>query len=267
MLLFIFIFQAVYLCLKAEPFEGESQLVLNEAAQYELDSLKANLATDTREVFPFNPNYMTDYKGYTLGMSSEEVDRLFAYRNKNKYVNSAEDFQLVTKISDSLLVQIKPYLKFSKWRKVYSTEHNGTPKKTSAPSIFRKDINVATAEELVVVNGIGEVLSKRIVKFRNRLGGFISKDQLQDVYGLDSEVIIRLWEEFDLISVPSVNKIDVNTATTSQLAKLVYIDYNLARQIVTFREANGSFNSLNDLAQVEGFPRERIDRIKLYLQL
>ena len=81
------------------------------------------------------------------------------------------------------------------------------------------------------------------------------------------EVVIRLWEKFDLISVPSVNKIDVNTATTSQLAKLVYIDYNLARQIVTFREANGPFNSLEDLAQVEGFPRERIDRIKLYLQL
>ncbi len=267
LLLFIFIFQGVYLYLKAQSFERESRFVLNEVAQDKLDSLKANLATDTREVFPFNPNYMTDYKGYTLGMSTEEVDRLLAYRNKNKYVNSAEDFQRVTKISDSLLVRIKPYLKFTKWKKRYNTESTRTSGKTTGPSITKKDINVATAEELRVVNGVGEVLSKRIVKFRNRLGGFVNNDQLKDVYGLEPEVVERMLEKFDVISIPSINKINLNKASADQLSKLVYINRTLAQQIVAFRAANGPFDSLDDLTQVEGFPQERIDRIKLYLQL
>ena len=186
LLIFILVLQGVYFFIESQPPNKTPSLVLNEAAQSQLDSLKATTPRDTRKVFPFNPNYMTDYKGYSLGMSSEEVDRLFAYRNKNEYVNSVEDFQHVTKISDSLLVQIKPYLKFTKWKKAYNTESARTSDKTTGPSITKKDINVATAEELRVIKGIGEVLSKRVVKFRNRLGGFISKDQLQDVYGLDS---------------------------------------------------------------------------------
>ncbi len=241
--------------------------MLNEVGQSQLDSLKANFQKDTQKIFPFNPNYLTDYRGYVLGMSPGEIDRLLEHRKKNEYVNSAEEFQEVTKVSDSLLANIKPYLKFPKWKRGRNIESNEASNKMSASSIPKKDINVVTAEELKIIEGIGEVLSKRIIKFRNRLGGFLTKDQLNDVYGLEHDVVKRLWEKFDLGSIPSVDKINVNSATATQLAKLVYIDYNLAQRIVAFREANGPFDSLDHLTQVEGFPGKRIDRIKLYLQL
>ncbi len=242
-------------------------MVLNTVEQAKLDSLKVSIQNDAVRIFPFNPNYITDYKGYSLGMSSEEIDRLLAYRKKNHYVNSAEEFQRVTKVSDSLLVRIKPYLKFSKWKKGHTKEARVASTKTNGSSIRKKDINVVTAQELKVIKGIGEVLSKRIIKFRDRLGGFLNKDQLNDVYGLEPEVVERVWEKFEVVSVPTINKINVNTATATQLTKLVYINYDLAQKILEFREANGSFDSLDQLTQVEGFPLERIERIKLYLQL
>ena len=81
------------------------------AFQKQIDSLK-QLAIERSKpkVYPFNPNFISDYKGYQLGMSTAEIDRLHAFRKKNKYVNSAKDFQKVTKVSDSLLQKIEPYL-------------------------------------------------------------------------------------------------------------------------------------------------------------
>ena len=67
------------------------------------------------KIFPFNPNFLTDYKGYTLGMEVEEIDRLLRFRESGKWINSAADFQQVTGVSDSLLEVISPYFKFPDW--------------------------------------------------------------------------------------------------------------------------------------------------------
>jgi hypothetical protein len=61
------------------------------------------------KIYPFNPNFITDFKGYKLGMSVTEIDRLLAFRKTNRYVNSAAEFQQVTQVSDSLLAQIAPF--------------------------------------------------------------------------------------------------------------------------------------------------------------
>ena len=69
----------------------------------ELDSLRqVELENKKPKLYPFNPNYITDYKGYTLGMTNEEIDRLHRFRDGNQWVNSAKDFQKVTQVSDSL---------------------------------------------------------------------------------------------------------------------------------------------------------------------
>jgi DNA uptake protein ComE-like DNA-binding protein len=132
-------------------------------------------------VRPFNPNFITDFKGYQLGMSVEEIDRLLAFRKSNRFVNSAEEFQEVTKVSDSLLNKISPRFKFPDWvskrytekSKVFSTKKN----EVKTPI----DINKATAEDLKKVYGIGDGLSTRILKERAKHGGFVSMDQLEDV--------------------------------------------------------------------------------------
>ena len=77
----------------------------------ELDSLsKLSEEKAKPRIYPFNPNFITDYKGYQLGMSVKQIDRLHQFREKGKFVNSAKEFQQITKVSDSLLKTISPTL-------------------------------------------------------------------------------------------------------------------------------------------------------------
>ncbi len=247
--------------------------------QAKIDALKERaLAKDSIYIYPFNPNFITDYKGYTLGLSVAEIDRIHAFRAKNEYVNSSEDFQKVTQISDSLLKVISPYFKFPEWtqkseqskvssKQSKATHKNFSPSQRSEDDVQIKDINAATAEELRVINGIGAVLSERIVKFRNRLGGFLIEEQLYDVYGLEPNVVKKVLLKYKVFNKPIVQRIDINSASAKEISSLVYIRYSMAREIVSYREVNGPFSSLNELKNIEGFPTDKIDRIALYLSL
>jgi hypothetical protein len=83
--------------------------------QSKVDSLKVEKQNYIPKIYPFNPNFITDYKGSKLGMSVAEIDRLLNFRKTNQYVNSASEFQKVTQVSDSLLNTISPYFKFPDW--------------------------------------------------------------------------------------------------------------------------------------------------------
>lgn len=245
----------------------------NELIKYqnELDSLrKVEIENSTPKLSPFNPNYITDYKGHTLGMTNEEIDRLLTFRKDNKWVNSAQEFQNVTKISDSLLAVISPYFQFPEW--VTAPKQNIEMKfqKNSSLKTFaqKQDLNTATAQQLQMINGIGEVLSDRIVNYRNKfIGGFISDIQLQDIYGLSPEVIKRITNDFTVKTPREIKKININIATIDQLVTVQYIDYEIAHYIIEERTLRESFKTLDELMKVKNFPVNKIEIIKLYLTL
>ncbi|WP_282051012.1 ComEA family DNA-binding protein [Maribacter aquivivus] len=246
-----------------------SPLKYDAVIQAEIDSLKViSLKKDTVHMYPFNPNFITDFKGYTLGMSVEEIDRLHNFRKKDEFVNSTIEFQNVTKVSDSLLNMISPYFKFPEWtQNRKSKTSNALTSSYKSKKVIWKDLNTATAEDLKKISGIGEKLSARIIKFRDRLGGFIIDDQLFDVYGLEADVVERALKQFKVVVKPNIVKINVNTATAEELSKLIYLQKHVAVSIVNYRNLNGSINSLNELVKIEEFPAERINRIALYLSL
>lgn len=228
-----------------------------------IDSVKTSqLLKEVQPIKAFNPNFITDYKGYVLGLAPSELDRIYAFRKQGLFVNSAREFQKVSQVSDSLLAVIGPYFKFPSWTKVADIE-----KDTDFVNAEYADINTASEASLQRISGIGEVLSKRIIAFRNSLGGFVDIEQLFDVYGLKPEVARRAMKLFKVISVPDIKKIPLNTATVNDLASLVYINKGLARRIVHYRDSIGQFDSIAELTKIEDFPTDRIGRIKLYLSL
>jgi DNA uptake protein ComE-like DNA-binding protein len=251
-------------------FSGsERALVIDAETQSQINILKASRKnSDSLKWYPFNPNYITDFKGYTLGMSPEEIDRLLQFRAQNKFVNSAKEFQEVTLISDSLLSLIAPRFKFPDWtqkdNKQYGTNSRNVAKEHSD---VPEDLNSATAEHLMDIDGIGVKLSARIVKFRDALGGFLIGDQIYDVYGLDPDVAKRVLDRFRVIEKPEVKKINLNTASVEELSRVVYLRHDLARKIIDHREQVGSFESFDELAEIGGFSPEKIERIRLYLHL
>jgi competence protein ComEA len=235
----------------------------------ELDSLKALKAKESApKIYSFNPNYITDYKGYTLGMSPEEIDRLQTFRATNQWVNSADEFQRVTKISDSLLNAISPYFKFPDW--VTNPKPNTFEKYNNKPKTFSQkiDLNTASASQLRRVNGVGEKLSERIIQYRNKFeGGFIADAQLIDVYGLKPEVIERIKAQFTVKTPRKIERFNLNTATISQLVTIEHIDYEIAQNIIEERTLREGFSSLDDLTKVKDFPVSKIEVVKLYLYL
>ena len=182
-----------------------------------IDFLKSKqMVQDSIVSYAFNPNFITDFEGYSLGMSVEEIDRLLAFRRNNNFINSSEEFQKVTLISDSSLTVITPYFKFPDWtqqrgnRDARNTDYPTPNLSNNLKTEMLKDLNSATAEELKIIKGIGRVLSLRIIKFRDRLGVFLVEEQLQDVYGLEAEVGQRIIKKFPLVSKPAVKRISVN---------------------------------------------------------
>ena len=262
LLLTIILLQGAYFFIKWNAASTKTNFHLGTEEQAKIDSLKlVRLSKDVVKMYPFNPNFITDYKGYALGMSVREIDRLEAFRGYGEYVNSAEEFQEVTGVSDSLLAAIAPYFRFPEW----TQKQNNRVSKSAVSVREIADLNTATASDLQQINGIGEILSARIVKFRERLGGFLINEQLSDVYGLELEVVERTLQRYQVLDPPLIQKININTASVDQISNLVYLPRGLAERIVSIRQVNGSFDSFDELMAVEGFPKEKIERIKLYL--
>lgn len=264
----IFICQGIYFFKNFNSIENTPK----EKAQWlsfqkDIDSLKIIKSDFKPTIYPFNPNFITDFKGYKLGMSVAEIDRLLAYRKQNKFVNSAEEFQQVTKISDSLLKAISPYFKFPDWVKNKKSYTNSFEKKdfTKSEKKISIDINTASQEDLIKVYGIGEGLSKRILEQKEKLGAFVSMEQMNDIWGLSPEVIENLNKSFHVSSTNSIKKININSASIKELSQFPFFRYNLAKEIVTYRTMNGDIK-IEDLTKIKGFPVEKLKIIALYLE-
>lgn len=279
LLIIIIVLQCIYVFVLPKVLENSKEDIpeANDALEVfkaELDSLRlVEIEANKPKIYPFNPNYITDYKGYTLGMSNEEIDRLHQFRVANQWVNSAKQFQQVTKVSDSLLAAIAPYFKFPDWvtnPKSKRNVHSASFSNQNIPKTYaqKTDLNTATASQLQKVYGVGEKLSKRIISYRNKFaGGFVSEIELTEVYGLAPEVVQRIKNEFVVKTPRVITTYNLNTATRDELVLIKYIDYEVANHIIEERTLRDGFKSLDDLTKVEDFPVNKIEIIKLYLRL
>ena len=270
LLILIVVLQSIYffvdfsLPVKVNP-EKEKWL----AIQTEIDSLKELAKFEAARLYPFNPNYISDYKGYKLGMSVQEIDRLIVFRKENKFVNSAQEFQKVTKVSDSLLSKIAPYFKFPDWvnenRKSNSISIYRDPVFAKSEKLVVLDINTASLDDFIKVYGIGEVIAQRILSFRESLGSFVAMEQLNEVWGLSPEVLVNLNKRFKVKSLVGIKKVNINNASIKELAQFPYFKYALAKQIVIYRSMNGPIVETADLTKIKGMPNDKIKIIALYL--
>jgi len=267
-LFIVIVMQGIYYCYDFEINEKtnneQSKWLAN---QIEIERLKLSNKNDIPKIYPFNPNFITDFKGYKLGMSVDEIDRLLAFRKQNKFVNSAQEFQAVTKVSDSLLKAISPFFKFPDWVNNKSNNYQSYSKTAfqKPEKIKTLDINLATKEDLMKVYGIGDKISDRILEQKQKLGAFVSMDQMNDIWGLSAQVIEKLKVSFEVRSVTNAKKININNASVKELAQFSFFKYQLAKDIVIYRTMNGDIK-IEDLSKIKGFPIDKLTIIALYLE-
>ncbi|NRD24549.1 helix-hairpin-helix domain-containing protein [Winogradskyella litoriviva] len=281
----IFLLLAIIICLQCvywfapnSFFSSNDDIPLDtieiEKFKAEVDSLRlVEIENKKPKIYPFNPNFITDYKGYTLGMTNEQIDRLHKFRATNQWVNSAKEFQKITKVSDSFLAVVSPYFKFPDWvtnPKPKFQDYSNTYANSKTPKTYEQkiDLNIASASQLQKVYGVGEKLSERIIKYRSKFnGGFISDVQLTEVYGLSPEVVERIKNDFTVKTPRAIKTYNLNTASRDELVTIQYIDYEVAHHIIEERTLRDGFKSIEDLLKVEDFPIKKFDIIKLYLHL
>jgi DNA uptake protein ComE-like DNA-binding protein len=218
------------------------------------------------KLYPFNPNFITDFKAYTLGMTPVEFDRLKEFREKDQWINSIADFKRVTKVPDSILEKMSPLFKFPEW------VTNPRPRKkrynwfTSNISFSEKtDLNKATPEELQEVSGVGEILSNRIVRRREKLGGFSHDLQLYDIWGLKPEVVQRTLFRFTVKTPQPIIKMNINASSVSDLATIPGVSFEMGKKIWEFVRLREGVEDLSELLKIEGITLRKLELIELYL--
>lgn len=232
----------------------QSPLTINTALQAHIDGWKQKQST--ANIYPFNPNYISDYRGYFLEMTPAQIDRLHAHRQAGKWVNTADDFEMVTGVSKAWMDKYVPYFQFP--QKQFSSFTKTKEKKISI------DLNRADTMAFRQIRGIGPVLSRRIVNYRKRLGGYSVVDQVAEVYGLSPEVSARLQAVSRIVSSPHIVRLDIQTASVEELASIPYLNYKQARAIVAYRTAQQKI-SIHELEILPELAHVSIERLVLYL--
>ncbi|WP_372473644.1 ComEA family DNA-binding protein [Capnocytophaga sp. ARDL2] len=229
--------------------------------QKEMDSLYAQ--SQQLKIYPFNPNYLTKEKSFQLEMSLEEFERLQLLRNQGKFVNSNQEFQQITQVSDEWMKKYVQYFKFPDW--VNKKSQAEQPSKVEKISIVVKDLNRATKEDFLAIKGVGEATAMKLLNEREKLGGFVSVKQLDFIYGISSEALKNLKQSFKLKSKPAIEKINLQTASIEELARVPYLTKTMARQIVIERSKQDEPLTKQQFQKIKGLPLEKIEIILLYL--
>jgi len=128
------------------------------------------------------------------------------------------------------------------------------------------NINQADSFEFRKLSGIGEKYSSRIVRYRNWLGGFHSKEQLLEVYGIDSTLFITISPYLQMEG-NSLRRVNINYCSVKDLSSHPYISHKLAKLIVKYREHHGTYSSLEELKKIPLIDEQLFRKIAVYLEL
>ncbi|NOS55864.1 MAG: helix-hairpin-helix domain-containing protein [Cyclobacteriaceae bacterium] len=219
-----------------------------------------------RPLFRFNPNKASKDTLLLLGFSSSLATRMVNYRAKGGVFKIKSDllkmygadtllYRKLYALIDLPLVVEKKKIEFLK---------DSVSTRPIVP-ITKLDLNVADTAQLIKVYGIGPKFSLRIVEYRERLGGFVSMDQLNEVYRLDTTAVGRLKKKFFVLPEYRPRQILLNSVTEKELAAHPYFSYKLAAAIVAYRFQHGNFTSIEDLVNLKLVTEKDFQRIKPYI--
>lgn len=223
-------------------------------------------------LFNFDPNEASFLEFKRLGMDDEIGHRIIKYREKGGKFYNPSDLKKIYGLSDATYKILEPYIKITVENSAieYLSSTDTASKffiTEKEESTLEFDINSVDSINLREVNGIGIVLSGRIIRFREMLGGFVSLDQLTEVYGLEDYAYLNLLKSAIINSDFSPEKININKDSLEELASHPYLDFTIARVIIAYREQHGEYKSTSDLLNIQLIDKQWLEKISPYLEV
>ena len=198
----------------------------------------------TYESFAFDPNTVSVADLQRLGLSERQAESIENYRSKGGRFRSKEDFRKMYVVSDTLFARLEAYI-----------------------DIPKLELNRADSAALVALRGIGPYYARKILNYRERLGGFVDAAQLLEIDGLDADRLAGFSEDVT-VDAKKIRKIDLWHASDTVLARHPYIGAKGARSVLRYRQLYDSARwTLPDLAKERALPPENIEKLKKYIEI
>jgi len=220
--------------------------------------------TDNAERFQFDPNNLPEEDWKRLGLSDKQIHTIKNYESKGGKFRSKEDVRKMYCITQQLYASLEPYIQIPNEEKV--TGKNERPVYAAKSLTTVVELNAADTAELKLLKGIGSAFAKRIVKFRDLLGGFVKKEQLMEVFGFDQEKLDEISSQLT-VDASSVKRININSASVDDLRKHPYMNKKAAVAIYMHRVNNGDFKSVQEIKELNFVDDELYGKISPYLKV
>lgn len=221
---------------------------------------------------PFDPNTATQQEFMKMGFSEKQASSIINYRAKGGSFKIKQDFAKLYVVDDETYRLFEPFIDLPVQPKTSNEVTSGTKstsKQTysypSENSLTRVELNTADSVDLITVKGIGPVFASRILKFRNKAGGFNDIAQLLDVYGIDSAKYLGLAPQVS-VDTTKVIRIDINHVTLENLKSHPYLNYYTAKAIIDKRIQRGKLKSSDELADIFRTRPELYKKLIPYLE-
>ena len=214
----------------------------------------------------FNPNDVSVEQLQNMGIPERAIKSLIGYRSKGGVFRKAEDIKKLYGITPELSAALMPFVVIpdSSLKKGFKLLY---PKRdsTNVADKLPVEINGADSASLLLIKGIGPVLARKIIAYRNRLGGFYCREQLLDIYGLRAENLLQMQEQFT-IDTTKLLKWSFNALSPDSLAKHPYMSKYQANAVGFYRGKVGKIRSLEELVRNRILPPEAARKLRPYVK-
>lgn len=226
------------------------------------------------ERFTFDPNTADSTQLLRLGLQDWQVRNIYKYRAAGGIYRKPLDFAKLYGLTVKQYRELEPYIRISSDYMPAATLANDkesfTRKEPKDSVTYQRPVkiketehivlNTADTTSLITIPGIGPYYARKIVQYGNRLGGYVSVDQLDEIDDFPTEA-----KKYLVINNPSPKKLNINQLSLNELKRHPYINFYQAKAITDYRRLHGAIKSLNDLRLLKDFTPEVIKRLTPYV--
>jgi DNA uptake protein ComE-like DNA-binding protein len=219
-----------------------------------------------------------------MGLRPKTAASLQRFRQRGGVIRSLKDWYTLRVLSDDEKERLAPYLRIRSSEGIGAgsladetdKSHPGDPMQSIRPLSDQMPVRRWSIQELNqsdsagwdAIPGVGPATARRVIEYRNRLGGYIQLSQLLEIYGMDSpryEAILP----FVKLEVPAnIRRISLNQCSEVELSSHPYAGSTLARRLIAFRERHGLLPPPDSLVRMKlyGVEPEKLKRLLPYLK-
>jgi competence protein ComEA len=205
-------------------------------------------------LFDFNPNVLSADQWKQLGLSEHQIKIITNYTAKGGHFYRNADLQKIYGITTEDYKRLEPYIDIPHKEYVSTKLKPGTT----------IEINTADSAKLTEIRGVGPSFAMRIIRYRDRLGGFYQKEQLKDIYGVDSAKYIEIKDQLT-VNPAAVTKLKINSISFESLRQFPYLTYKQVNAVIQYRVQHGNYTSVSDMENIAIITPEILHKIGPYL--